>query len=101
MLADLTILLSAVLLFMSLEAVAVALLRIVRLRPGGPPVNCNAVANRRMVLAAFALYLAGAVTREAGVLTFGTGMWGDDALMVAVASRSLMIAGASKLIEAW
>lgn len=99
MMADLTILLSSVLLLMSAEAVLVAVFRIFRLSTAegqAAPVNRQ----RTWVLSAFAIYLLGAVIREIGVLVYAFSLWSGDALIVACVARVLQVTGASLFVGA-
>lgn len=98
MLPTITVHMSAMLAFLSLEAVIIAVLRLVR----GPFSDANGAvspgAARRWVLAAFAIYLVGAVIREAVVMAVGISGWGETAIMVSGVSRVFQLVGAAMFI---
>lgn len=98
--------LSAILGFLSLEAVLVAVFRLASLGRNGNGAGNGSEAPlplgnvRAGVLIAFAIYLTGASMREAVLLIAGTQIWGDQALMWSSAARVLQIIGACLFVGA-
>jgi len=98
--------LSAILGFLSVEAVLVAVFRLASLGRNGDgngngseaPLPLGNV--RAGVLLAFAVYLTGASIREAVVLMSGIGVWGDQSIMWSAGARVLQIIGACLFVGA-
>jgi hypothetical protein len=93
---------SAILAFLSAEAAAVALLRIVRISQGMPipDMQVSAASPRSLLLWAFAAYMIGCTARELVVLTFGLTGWPDTAIILSAASRGVQIGGACLFVYA-
>ena len=98
--------LSAVLAFLSVEAVLVAVFRLASLGRNGNGAGNGSEAPLPMgnvragVLIAFAIYLTGASMREAVVLLAGLGVWSDQAIMWSSGARVLQIIGACLFVGA-
>lgn len=98
--------LSAILAFLSVEAVLVAVFRLATLSRGTAGYDNSSDARlpggpvRVWVLVAFALYLSGAAMREAVVLVAGIQTWGDQAIMWSSGARVIQIVGACLFVAA-
>jgi len=98
--------LSAILAFLSVEAVLVAVFRLVSLTRGGSEDGNGSEAPlpignvRAWVLLAFAVYLTGASMREAVVLIAGIQNWNETAILWSSGSRVLQIVGACMFVAA-
>ena len=98
--------LSAILAFLSVEAVLVAVFRLASLARGEPEDGNGSEAPlpignvRAWVLLAFAIYLTGASMREAVVLIAGIQTWSDTAILWSSGSRVLQIIGACLFVAA-
>ena len=98
--------LSAILAFLSVEAVLVAVFRLASLARNGDGNSNGSEASlpignvRAWVLLAFAVYLTGASMREAVVLIAGIQSWGDQAILWSSGSRVLQIVGACLFVAA-
>lgn len=98
--------LSAILAFISVEAVLVAVFRLASLARNGEGNGNGSEASlpignvRAWVLLSFAVYLIGASMREAVVLIAGIQTWGDTAILWSSGSRCLQIIGACMFVAA-
>lgn len=98
--------LSAILAFLSVEAVLVAVFRLASLARNGVGNGNGSEASlpvsnvRAWVLVAFAVYLAGASMREAVVLIAGIQNWGETAILWSSGARVLQIIGACLFVAA-
>ena len=93
---------SAVLAILSLEAVTVAIFRIVRgptkaeLAPITPE---QALSTTRIVsLSAFSIYLLGCAMREGVVVFAGVEIWGDTAILLSGIARLIQLFGACMFV---
>jgi hypothetical protein len=97
---------SAILGFLSIEAVLVAVFRLASLGRHGDGNGNGSEARLPMgnvragVLVAFAVYLTGAAIREAVVLIWGLGVWSDEAIIWSAGARVLQIIGACLFVGA-
>ena len=98
--------LAAILAFLSVEAVLVAVFRLASLGRNGNGAGNGSEAPLPMgnvragVLVAFAIYLTGASMREAVVLIAGIQMWNDQAIMWSSGARVLQIIGTCLFVAA-
>tara|TARA_R110000868_G_scaffold247785_1_gene504124 strand:- start:486 stop:881 length:396 start_codon:yes stop_codon:yes gene_type:complete len=99
MLADVSVLLSTTLMWMSAQAAFLAIVRLFYLPPPDYTARPSVKQPRFWILVAFAIYLTGAVVREGVVVRFGMiGAWSETAIAISACSRSLQVVGATLFV---